>query len=218
MTASLASGRRIEIGARVLPPLPDRSRIHIGVRAGDYRIEFCPSLGRRLVRWLPVGFLFFWLYGWAHGEAFALRSGFDSTTPLGVRIFLFLWTAGWTLGGLVAIVYAIGLAFRPANESLLLQGARLIWRPAYPLMARFRRTPRAFLRSLLSLHRRSINFPRDEIRDIGFVRTYDTEDQTPTDHLVLNYGPEEYELGADLEDDDLVWLNCILKAWMEMRA
>jgi len=218
MAASLPSGRRIEIGVRILPPLPERSRIHIDVSAGDYQLEFRPSLGRRLARWLPIGFLVFWLYGWMHGETFALRSAFSSETPLGVKLFLGFWTAGWTVGGLVALVFVIGLAFRPGNETLLLQSARLVWRPAYPLMKRFLRRPSAFFKNLLTIHRRSVTFPREQVEGISIVERYDYEDNTSTDHLVVKCRKEEYELGADLAEADLFWLSAALNAWKQLHG
>jgi hypothetical protein len=215
MTASASSGRRIEFGVRILPPLPKDSKIHIGVEAGNYKFEFRPSLGRQLVRWLPVGFLIFWLYGWTQGETFALRGAFDPATPLGARLFLGFWTVGWTVGGSVAAVFALGLAFRPGNETLLVQRARLIWRPAYPLMRRFHGGPLTFFRNLLSIHRRSVTFPCEQVEDIRIVEQYDYEDHTPTDHLVLKCNRVEYELAADLSEDDLSWLCMALNTWKQ---
>lgn len=216
MAAPPASGQRFEIGMKILPPLPEQSRIQVGTIAGDYQFEFRPSAGKRLVRWLPVGFLVFWLYGWSQGETFALRQSFEPATPLGVKVFLAIWIIGWTVGGLVAIAFSVALAFRPGSEKLLLQRARLIWRPAYPLLQRFRQTPRAFLEQLLSIHRRTITFSREQIREIGIIAQYHSEDGTSTDHLVLQYGNKRYELGAELTEDDLAWLCEALKTWKQV--
>lgn len=215
MTAPPASGQRIEIGLKILPPLPERSRIRVGVFAGNYQFEFRPSTGRRLGRWLPIGFLVFWLYGWSQGETFALRQSIEPATPLGVKIFLAIWIAGWTVGGLIAIAFSVALAFRPGAEKILLQRARLIWRPAYPLLQRFRPKPKALLEQLLSIHQRTTTFPREQIQDISIVAQYDSEDQTSTDHLVLQCGNKRYELGAELPEDDLAWLSEALNTWKQ---
>lgn len=218
MTATAPGGRRIEIGARILPPLPEGSRVHVGVWAGDYQFTFHPSLGLRLSRWLPVALLVFWLFGWAEGERFALSHAVDSNTPSGVRVFLFLWTIGWTVGGLGAAVIAAALAFRPSAENILLKPAELVWRPAYPLMKHFGRTRWAFFRSLLTLHRRSVLFPRERVEDISIIVEHDSEDQTTKDHLVLRCDGEEYKLGVELGPHDLDWLCAALNAWMQARG
>ncbi len=183
--------------------------------AGNYQFEFRPSTGRRLGRWLPIGFLVFWLYGWSQGETFALRQSIEPATPLGVKIFLAIWIAGWTVGGLIAIAFSVALAFRPGAEKILLQRARLIWRPAYPLLQRFRPKPKALLEQLLSIHQRTTTFPREQIQDISIVAQYDSEDQTSTDHLVLQCGNKRYELGAELPEDDLAWLSEALNTWKQ---
>lgn len=52
--------------------------------------------------WIAVLFLGFWLFGWATGEAFAIRQLFGPA-PAGERLFLAVWLAGWTLGGVAAL-------------------------------------------------------------------------------------------------------------------
>ncbi|MBI5711482.1 MAG: hypothetical protein HZC42_14445 [Candidatus Eisenbacteria bacterium] len=52
--------------------------------------------------WLAVLFLGFWLFGWATGEAFAIRQLFGPG-PTEARMFLAVWLAGWTLGGGAAL-------------------------------------------------------------------------------------------------------------------
>jgi hypothetical protein len=213
MTASAASGQRIEIGVKILPPLPEHSRIRIGVVAGEYQFEFHPSAGHRLVRWLPIGFLLFWLYGWAQGETFTLKQVFDPTTPAGVKIFLGIWIAGWTVGGMIALAFSVALAFRPGAEKILLQRNQLLWQPAYPLLQRFRQRPKAFLEQLRSIHRRTIALSREQIQNISIITQYDNEDHTPVDHLVLQCDNKRYELGTELTEDDLVWLCAALNTW-----
>lgn len=216
MTAPPASGQRIEIGVRILPPLPEQSRIRISVIAGDYQFEFHPSTGRRLVRWLPIGFLLFWLYGWSHGETFAIKHIFEPATPGGAKIFLCLWIAGWTVGGLVAFAFSVAFAFRPGAEKIVLQRAQLRWQPAYPLLQSFRQHPRAFLAQLLSLHRHTIALPREQIRDISIITQRDREDHSSTtDHLVLRCNNKRYELGSELTEDDLSWLCAALNTWKQ---
>ncbi len=218
MTASPPSGRRIEIGVRILPPLPEGSRIHIGIRAGDHQLKFQPSLGLRLVRWIPVAFLAFWLYGWAEGETFALRNAVDPNTPSGMRVFLFLWASGWTAGGAVAAIAAVALAFRPSAESILLQPAKLLWRPAYPLMKHFSRTRWGCFRNLLTIHRWSVIFPRERVEDISIVEEYDPEDRTTMNHLVLRCNGQEFKIGVELTPQDLDWLCGTLNAWKQARG
>lgn len=83
----------------------------------------------RVLRFVPVVFLGFWLCGWAAGEYFVGRILFAPLlarlapglpghvaplapdSPVFVLVFMGAWFALWTFGGLMAAVTLLGLAF-----------------------------------------------------------------------------------------------------------
>lgn len=99
------------------------------------------------MRWLVVGFLGFWLCGWAAGEAFALSAllpgmvqalglpglpgpSLPSGAPgLGAGGFLLVWLSFWTFGGVAALVTAARMGWgrdvitRRGDEWTVWQGA-----------------------------------------------------------------------------------------------
>ena len=200
----------------MLAPLPSGLRITTRVKAGDHFLEFRPSLGRRLGIWLVVGFLLFWLYGWTTGEHTALREVFAASTPLGARIFLSVWLLGWTVGGVLALLFAVGMAFRRGSETILIEPARLTWRPAYPMLSRFRQGRIAFFKGLLTDWKNwTIAFPREQVKSISIICSRDSEDDTTSEHLVVQRAGEEFELGRDLDSADKKWLCRTLNAWKQ---
>jgi hypothetical protein len=71
-------------------------------------------------RFLPVGFMVFWLCGWVMGEGFALRlllpwlgaaaaSEPVDAAPVAVSAFVGLWLMMWTVGGLAALTTVLRL-------------------------------------------------------------------------------------------------------------
>ncbi len=60
-----------------------------------------------------VGFLCFWLTGWAMGEYFAIKSLFfsDQALPLPAVIFMIVWVSLWTVGGIAAITAVLWMLF-----------------------------------------------------------------------------------------------------------
>jgi hypothetical protein len=106
---------------------------------GDWQGTRVTLRPRGAGRWLVVGFLGFWLCGWAMGEIFALTAllsglglplfkgpwgdwgGFGPTAAL----FLLFWLTFWTLGGIMAFTTALRtgwgrdvLTFRTGELSL----------------------------------------------------------------------------------------------------
>lgn len=56
--------------------------------------------------WFIIIFMTAWMGGWVMGEAFAIRTIFNSDTPIIANAFLLFWLVGWTVGG-AFVIYTI---------------------------------------------------------------------------------------------------------------
>ena len=119
-------------------------------------------------RFLPAGFLLFWLCGWAAGELFAIRilalgahsllegrppgSGFAALDPaptLAAGAFLCFWLALWTFGGLAALHALLRLVWSEDRVTAGPDGLTLVRRIG-PLSI-VRRVPRGKLKRIYRL-------------------------------------------------------------------
>ena len=114
-------------------------------------------------RFLPAGFLLFWLCGWAAGEVFAIRilalearsliegqpsgsgsAALDPVPTLAAGAFLCFWLALWTFGGLAAVHAVLRLVWSEDRVTAGPDGLTLVRRIGPLSLAR--RVPREKLK------------------------------------------------------------------------
>ena len=119
-------------------------------------------------RFLPAGFLLFWLCGWAAGELFAIRilalgahsllegrppgsgsAALDPAPTLAAGAFLCFWLALWTFGGLAALHALLRLVWSEDRVTAGPDGLTLVRRIG-PLSI-VRRVPRGKLKRIYRL-------------------------------------------------------------------
>jgi len=92
----------------VVEPQPPRYTVE------DIRHALTITIRRRRA-WGAIGFLCFWLVGWAVGEIFAISvllsggRGMRNPGGIGGQLFIGAWLGGWTIGGAAAMYCVLSM-------------------------------------------------------------------------------------------------------------
>lgn len=171
------------------------------------------SSHRALARWLPAGFLLFWLCGWAAGEFFAcwaliamvFGNGFGGGFEWFAVGFLLFWLTFWTIGGVTAILALAALIRGPRPERIILAPELLSYDAG---TAFFHNPDENSKRSFRSYwNARPQEFARAGLGTIRLERVGERQ------RLSIDVGAERIEIGPTLKEPEREWLAQVLRAW-----
>lgn len=157
-------------------------------------------------RFFVVGFLCFWLCGWAFGEVMVFRELLAGRANL----FMFVWLGGWTVGGLFAFL-SVWNALKPMQpESVQLSFDSFTHSPGFAPLSMGMKQDRENMPSFKNLIRAAVpvTLNRQQLAG-GFVLDRVGERQ----RLRYDQGAQRTEIGSVLSEPEREWLHQLLVQW-----
>ncbi len=220
--------REVDPPSIVLPNKPEGSVIKEQETAEGFVMWWNGPSGKSAGDIFGVGFLCFWLCGWAVGEIFVLGalivgvvSVFQGNLPLNASalcpgLFMVAWLGGWTFGGIMAMRQVWNMLRPLQPERLILTDHSLRYDPGDKHL-----------------------FASPELRTVNSQGTYDTRrwnsaqdlreklrrverTNLPPFHLdrvgerqrlTFDDGADRVEIGDTLREPEREWLHQVLEAW-----
>ncbi len=157
-------------------------------------------------RFFVVGFLCFWLCGWAFGEVMVFRELLAGRANL----FMLVWLGGWSIGGVFALL-SVWNALKPMQpESVQLSFDSFTHYPGFAPLSMGMKQNSENMPSFKNMIRSAVPIilTRQELNQ-GFVLDRVGERQ----RLRFDHGAKRIEIGSVLTEPEREWLHQLLEQW-----
>ncbi len=215
-----------------LPDKPARSIIEEQETPEGFVLSWKPRKWHSFGHYFVIGFLCFWLMGWAIGELSVLSilvhgafAVLEDVRVIGGAVclgsFMLFWLVGWTIGGFVAVRQLWHLVRPWKPERVILTEHTMCYEPGDRLFfgGGWPEQEKREVNSILDLWKQGI-LPKDKPSWVEWAnsRPFAMDRDDNRQRLRFYSSGRWIELGKILKESEREWLYAVLEAWRARRT